>query len=161
MGRNGYTAYTDATVQRYNRDLSVAQGQVNKLYDDYRELESLYNGLDEDIMQWDTEQDHVEQATDQQGVWKGERRNKYDEYLWDTMGIVFQQYTSTYEQMKEQIFVKMNEISQSISSYESEIQKMRFMKDQYQRKEYNKKQQWKAASAVNDLSARGRSTHGK
>lgn len=66
MGRNGYTAYTDATVQRYNRDLSVAQGQLNKLYDDYRELESLYNGLDEDIMQWDTEQDHVEQATDQQ-----------------------------------------------------------------------------------------------
>ena len=51
MGRNGYTAYTDATVQRYNRDLSVAQGQLNKLYDDYRELESLYNGLDEDIMQ--------------------------------------------------------------------------------------------------------------
>ena len=48
MGRNGYTAYTDATVQRYNRDLSVAQGQLNKLYDDYRELESLYNGLDED-----------------------------------------------------------------------------------------------------------------
>ena len=85
MGRNGYTAYTDATVQRYNRDLSVAQGQLNKLYDDYRELESLYNSLDEDIMQWDTEQDHVEQATDQQGVWKGERRNKYDEYLWDTM----------------------------------------------------------------------------
>lgn len=153
MGRN-YSSYMDATVQQYERELSVAKGQLNKLYQDYRDLEALYNTTDEDIMQWDTEQDRVEHAGScVEGAWDGQRCLEYDSYLYDTMGIVFRQYRSTYEAMQEELWLKMNEISQSISNYEDQIAYLDRKKSGYQKAKTDEKQKAKN-TAVRTVAAK-------
>ncbi len=153
MGRN-YSSYMDATVQQYERELSVARGQLDKLYQDYRELEALYNTTDEDIMQWDTEQDRVENAgSGVYGEWNGEWFREYDSYLYDTMGIVFGQYRSTYEAMQEELWLKMNEIKQSISGYEDQIAYLDRKKSGYQKAKTDEKQKAKN-TAVRTVAAK-------
>lgn len=153
MGKN-YSSYMDATVQQYEKEITVARGQLDKLYQDYRELEALYNTTDEDIMQWDTEQDRVECAGSRAyGEWNGERFREYESYLYDTMGIVFRQYRSTYEAMQEELWIKMDEIAKSIGNYEDQIANLESRKAGYQKTKTNEKKQAKN-TAVKAVSAK-------